>query len=181
MRRIHFGNEQRNIAMHTVIARIADDGIAGASEILFGGTGDGRIKRGENEVAVEGGVETLDDEAAGRFRNGRVQMPASGFSVGLAGRTLGGGNFGKVKPGMSAEHLNEALADDTGGAEDSCFPFLVRAFGLHVLISVVLRWGTHAAPPSREEMEKTGTDSCAAVLESRSERGEAMRVPRASG
>src|SRR6266436_9980153 len=124
MRRVHFGNEQRNIGIHTVIARIADDGIAGASEILFGGTGDGRIKRGENEGAVEGGVETLDDEAAGRFRNGRVQMPASGFSVGLAGRTLGGGNFGKVKPGMSAEHLNEALADDTGGAEDSCFPFL---------------------------------------------------------
>src|SRR5712691_4551601 len=181
MRRIHFGNEQRNIGIHAVIARIADDGIAGTSEILFGGTGDGGIEGGENEVAVERGIETFHDEIASFCWDGHVEMPANGFGVGLAGRTLGGGNFGEVEPRMIAEHLNEPLADDAGGAEDSCFPFLVRAFGLHVLISVDLRWGTHAAPPSRDEIEKLELESCEVVRESRSERGEPMRVPRAWG
>jgi len=66
-------------------------------------------------------------------------MPANGFGVGLAGRALGGGYLGKVKPGMIAEHLNEALTDDTCSAEDSCLPFFRRPLRLHVLISVVLR------------------------------------------
>ncbi len=50
---VYFGDEQGNIGIHAVIARIADDGIAGASEILLGRTCDGRIERGEDEVAVE--------------------------------------------------------------------------------------------------------------------------------
>jgi len=44
-----------------VIARIADDGIAGASKILLGRASDGSIERGEYEVAVERGIETFDD------------------------------------------------------------------------------------------------------------------------
>jgi hypothetical protein len=35
--------------------------------------------------------------------------------------------------------LNEALADDTGSAEDSRLPLFLRLFRLHVLVSVVLR------------------------------------------
>jgi len=37
-----------------------------------------------------------------------------------------------------AEHLNEALADDTGSAEDSCLPLFGWAIRVHDLISVVL-------------------------------------------
>jgi hypothetical protein len=74
-------------------------------------------------------------------------MPADGFSVGLAGRALGGSDFREVKPRMIAEHLNEALADDTRSAEDSCLPLFRRTFRLHVLLSIVLRWGIHTAPP----------------------------------
>src|SRR5216684_2032165 len=99
---VYFGNEQRNIGIHAVIGRIADDGISSAGEILFGGAGDGRIERGENKVAVERGIETLDDEATRGFGDRRVEMPANGFGVGLAGRTLGGGDFGEVEPGMIA-------------------------------------------------------------------------------
>jgi hypothetical protein len=74
-------------------------------------------------------------------------MPTNGLSVGLPGGTLGGGNFGEIKPRMSAEHLNEALADNSCSAEDSGLPLFLRPFRLHVLISIVLSWGTHAAPP----------------------------------
>src|SRR6266849_6854173 len=157
---IDFGNEQRNVGIHAVIAGIADDGIASAGELLFGGTGDGRIERGKDEVAVEGGIEALYDEAAGGFGDGRVEMPANGFGVGFAAGTLGGGDFGEVEPGMIAEHLNQALADDAGGAEDSRFPFFVRTFRLHVLISIVLGWGIQAAPPSSDEIAKIETEFC---------------------
>jgi hypothetical protein len=136
---IYFGNKQRNIGIHAVIARIADDGIAGASKILLGRASDGRIESGKDEVAVERRVETLDDEIARGLGDGRVEMPANGFGVGLAGGALGGGDFAKVKPGMIAEHLNEALADDTCSAQDSCLPPFLRSFRLHVLISVALR------------------------------------------
>ena len=64
MRGVDFGNEQRNVGIHAVIARVADDRIAGAGEVFFGGTGDGRIERGKNEVAIERRIETFDDEAA---------------------------------------------------------------------------------------------------------------------
>src|SRR5713226_468148 len=178
---VHFGNEQRDVGIHAVIARIADDWIAGAGEVLFREAGDGSIERGENKVAVERGIETLDDEAAGGFGNWRVEMPANGFGVSLAEGALGGGDFGKVKPRVITEHLNEALADHSCGAEDSCFPLFSRLLRLHVLISIVLRWGIHAVPPCCDEIEKPGTDSSEAALESRSERGEAMRVPRAWG
>src|SRR5207249_246242 len=110
---VHFGNEQRNIGIHAVITRIADDGVASASEILLGRACDGRIERGQDEVAVESGIETLDDEIAGGFGDRRVEMPSNGFGVGLAEGALGGGNLGKFKPGMIAEHLNEALADNS--------------------------------------------------------------------
>lgn len=136
---VYFGNEQRDVGIHAVIAGIADDGIAGAGKNFFGFASDGRIERGEDEVAVESRVETLDNEVASGFRDRRVEMPADGFGVGLAGRTLRGGDFGEIEPGMIAEHLNEALADDTGSAEDSRLPLFLRLFRLHVLVSVVLR------------------------------------------
>src|SRR5258708_40231049 len=91
---VYFGDEQGNIGIHAVIARIADDGIAGASEILLGRTCDGRIERGEDEVAVEREIETLDDEIASGFSGRRVDIPTGGFSVGLVGGALVGGNLG---------------------------------------------------------------------------------------
>ena len=47
-----------------MIARIADHGITGAGEIFFGRAGDGRIKSGENEVAIERGIEAFNYEIA---------------------------------------------------------------------------------------------------------------------
>jgi len=102
-----------------VIARIADDGIAGAGEILFGRAGDGRIEGGKNEVAIERGIETFHDEIARGCGNRSFEMPVNGFGVRFAGGTLGGGDFGELKPGMIREEMNEALADHAGGAEDA--------------------------------------------------------------
>src|SRR5712692_3980608 len=79
---IHFRNEQGDIGIHAVIAGIADDGIPRAGEILFGSSGDGRIERRENKIAIEREVKTFYDKVAGGFGNGRVEMPADGFEIG---------------------------------------------------------------------------------------------------
>jgi hypothetical protein len=119
---VDFGNEQGNVGVHAVIAGVADDGIADAGEIFFGGAGDGRIERGENEVAIEIGFEAFDDEIARGVRDGSFEIPADGFGVSSAGRALGGGDFRELEPGMIAEEMDQALADDAGGAEDACAP-----------------------------------------------------------
>jgi len=102
-----------------MIARIADDGITGASEIFLGRARDGRIERGKNEVAIERGIETFDDQIARDCGNWSFEMPVNGFGVRFAGGTLGGGDFGELKPGMIREEMNEALADHAGGTEDT--------------------------------------------------------------
>src|SRR6266571_5123362 len=127
MRGVDFGNEQRNVRIHAVIPRVADDGIAGAGEIFFGGAGDRRIERGENEVAIEIGLEPLDDESAGGLGDRRFEMPLDGFGVGFAGRTLGGSDFGEGKPRMIGQQIHEALADDARGAQDASAPLLLSA------------------------------------------------------
>src|SRR5256885_9013350 len=116
---IHFRNEQGNVGIHAVIPAIADHGVTRASEILLSGARDGRIERGEDKVAIEGGVETFDHEMASHFGDGRVEMPANGWGVGLAGGALGGGNFGELEPGMTGQQTNETLTNDTGRAEDA--------------------------------------------------------------
>jgi len=118
-----------------MVSRVANDGIASASEILFGGTRDGRIERRENEVAVEREVEAFDDEIPSDFWNERVKMPANGFRVGLAGRTLGGGNFGELEPWVVGEQVYETLTDDTGGTEYAGAPLFISGPYRRVLIA----------------------------------------------
>ena len=123
MRGVDLRNKQRDVGIHAVIFGVADDGIAGAGEIFFGGSGDAGIERGENEIAVEARVETLYDEVARGFRDGTVEMPADGFGVTFAGRALGGGNFGELKPGMSGKKFHQALAYQTCCAQNTGTPF----------------------------------------------------------
>src|SRR5262245_50087111 len=119
-----------------MVLGIADDRIAGTGKFFFGGTGDGRVERGENEVAIEVGFEASDDEVSGSCGDRSVEVPLHGFGVFFAGGAFGGGNLGKHKPRMASEKLNEALADDAGGAEDS---------GAELSIKMERR-RTHAAP-----------------------------------
>src|SRR5882762_2889517 len=114
-----YGSGANTRRSHAVIPAIADDRIAGASEILFGGAGDRRIERGENEVAVERGVETFDDEIASHFGNGCAEVPANGLGVGFAGGTLGSGDFGEFEPGVTGEQAYETLTDDSRRAQNA--------------------------------------------------------------
>jgi hypothetical protein len=89
-----------------MILRVADDGIAGASEILFGGAGDGGIESGEDEVTIQGWLETFNNEIGCGSGDGFVEMPPHGFAVFPSGRPFGRGDFGEFKPGMAGEEVD---------------------------------------------------------------------------
>src|SRR5262249_6760334 len=122
MRGIDLGDEQGNVGIHAVISGIADNGVAGASEVFFRGTRHGRIERGEDEVAIERRIEPLNDEIASHGRNRSVQVPIYGACVRLTGRTLGGGNFGEFKPRVIYKKFDQTLANKTSGAENTDAP-----------------------------------------------------------
>ena len=109
-----------------MILGIADHGIAGAGELLFGRTGHGRIESGENEIAIERGIEVFDDEVSGSCWNGRVEMPLHSLRIFFPGGTLGSSNFGQLKPRMIGEQLDETLPDRAGGPENASAKFLLK-------------------------------------------------------
>ena len=123
MRCVHFGDQKRNVGIHAVILRIADDGIAGAREFFFGWAGDARIERGENEIAVECWLESFarrDFALACGIGVSRCQRAASAYVFRRAFRSCDRGEF---KPRMICEQFYEALTDETGRAENAGAPF----------------------------------------------------------
>src|SRR5450432_925201 len=102
---------------------VADYRVASAGEVFFRFAGDGRIQRGEDEIAIERRFETFDDQVARIFRNGRIEVPAGGFGVTFAGRAFGGRDFGELEPRVIGEDFYDALTDQSGGAQHACAPF----------------------------------------------------------
>ena len=139
---VHFGNEERNVRLHAVTLRVAHHGIAGARKGLFDGPGHQGIKRGKDEVTIERRRGVLHDEAVGGLRDGAGEVPAHGVGIAIAGGALRRGNFGELEPGMLSEKMDEALADNAGGAEDS---------GAPAPLFLRTRYAIHAAPPGRGE------------------------------
>ena len=137
---VDFRNEKRDVRVHSMIFGVAHDGIARAGEIFFATTGDGRIERGENEVAIEIRFKALDDEVGGSGGKRFVEVPLRGFGIFFSRGAFRGGDFRELEPGMIGEELDEALADNAGGAEDSGTEFLLW----------LERRRTHAAPRGLE-------------------------------
>jgi len=67
--------------------------------------------------AVEKFFNGLDDHVPRGRREGRRQNPLGGFTVRLAGGTLGGGDLDEVEPGMLLQEADHPLADAARGAE----------------------------------------------------------------
>ncbi len=67
--RVDLGDEQRHDRVHPVVARVADDDVAGLGEGAFDVAGDGGVERGEDElrtVAGRRGLTTMSAASAGR-------------------------------------------------------------------------------------------------------------------
>src|SRR5260221_3130029 len=114
---VHLGNQQRNVGIHAMVLRVADDGITGAREVLFGGPGHGRIERGENEIASETRVQAFDDEPSSNGWNRDVEETGDPISVTLTKGTLPGSDFGVLEPTMIGQEFSAALIDECRGAK----------------------------------------------------------------
>jgi hypothetical protein len=119
-----------------VVFGVADDRIAGASEIFLCRAGDRGIESGKCEVAIERGFQSLDHQIRCYGGNWLVEVPFGGLRIFLSARAFGGCNLCELEPRMAGEKLDQALADDAGGAEDSGAK----------LLSKLERFSTHAAP-----------------------------------
>src|SRR5260221_11219981 len=100
-----------------MIFAVADDGVSSASELFLRRSGDRRIERGENEIAIQCWFETFDDEVASRSGDRSVLMPLHRFRIFFSGRAFGGRDFSQFKPGMACKQLDKPLPDDASYPE----------------------------------------------------------------
>src|SRR5258708_32680550 len=109
-----------------MVLRVADDGITGAREVLFGGPGHGRIERGENEIASETRVQSFDDEPSSNGWNRDVEEPGDRISVTLAKGTFPSSDFGELEPRMIGHEFHEALANAARSAKHAGWALFFR-------------------------------------------------------
>jgi hypothetical protein len=114
---IYFRDQERDIRLHAMGGRVAEDGVTAGSETLFDLLGDFSRKTGKNDRALEVGMVVENGEVSGRGRHVRAKAPIGCLGERLARRSLRGDEFGDAEPGMILEELNEALADIACGAE----------------------------------------------------------------
>ena len=126
---VDLGNEQRHERIHPVVAGVADDEVAGGGEGLLDVAGDRRVERGKHDLRAAARRARLDGIGAERVGNRRGEPPRRDGAVGLAFRSLAGGEPGGAKPGMAREARDELLADDAGGAEDADVESGLRLMG----------------------------------------------------
>src|SRR5258708_692652 len=97
---IDFRNDQRDILVHSMILGISQNGISGAGKILFDFAGNGRIKAGKHNFAIEVGRTGLDPLILYRCWNWGVLLPRYGFGVWLTGGPIRGRQRSHLEPRM---------------------------------------------------------------------------------
>ena len=74
---------------------------------------------GEENLAVHARLTRLQCHRAHSCRHWFIQIPMASVGKAFARRTMGGGQHTHLEPGVIGKHLNEALTDGAGGAEDT--------------------------------------------------------------
>src|SRR5215510_13599534 len=117
MIRIDFWNEKRNVFIHPVVLRVAQDDVARAGETLFDLAGDRRVESRENDFAVQRRFTRLDGLSSKALGDWFVLPPDGRFPVTLTRRSIRSRNLGQLEPRMVLEQRNELLPDRTCCAE----------------------------------------------------------------
>ena len=98
---VDFGDQQRHVGIHAVIARVGDNQAARRGESLLDGAGDRGIHGGEHQprrVSRRGGV---NDSIRNRGGDVAVERPTGGFAVGFARAAFAGAEPGEIEPGVA--------------------------------------------------------------------------------
>ena len=118
---VHFGDEQRDVGFHAVVARVADDDVAGLREGAFDFAGHRGVEAGEDELRRTAGRRGVDAERRDLVGQRRRQPPCRRVAIRLPRRSLARAEPRRPEPGMSREERDELLADLSGRSEDSDF------------------------------------------------------------
>jgi hypothetical protein len=118
MLRIHLGDQQRDVGVHAVIARVRDHRAAAVRVVVFRFARDRGVEAGEEETRLEAGAEGLHGQAADVVRDEGLQPPVRRRAVRLPGAPVRCDDLMHAEPGMVREQLDEALAHGAGRAED---------------------------------------------------------------
>ena len=107
---------------------MADDGVTGASEILFRSSGYVRRQTGEHYIAVQRRLRRLHHHRFDEGGHVADQPPGTGFAIRLSLRTVRRGQRGDLKLRVVRQQLNETLADHAGRAQNPNSYTMTRRF-----------------------------------------------------
>ena len=115
---IHFGHQQRHELLHPVVARVADDEVAGRGKFALDVARDLRIEAREHQPRRAAGRRRLDDHVVDLGRTRRRQAPRE-IAIFLAFGSLARAEPRDAEPGMIGELHDELLPHHAGGAKDA--------------------------------------------------------------
>ena len=118
---VHFRDQERDVRVHPVVARVAHDDVARPGERRLDVARNRRIQSGEHELRRVRRSRLihlhLRDIRGERHR----KSPGTGVAIRLARGSFARAEPTHLEPGMVREQRNELLADHAGRAEDSYF------------------------------------------------------------
>jgi hypothetical protein len=117
--RVHLRDEERDVGLHPIVARVTHDDVSGLRERAFDLAGDGGIEPGEDEPRRIPGRGRLHDALRHIVGKRTGQAPRRGVAKRLAFRTRARAEPLDVEPGMAGKQGDELLADHAGRAENA--------------------------------------------------------------
>src|SRR5271165_1351314 len=145
---VHLRNNERNVFVHAKGAGVAYDGATGGGKLRLKFTRNAGVQRGKDHArrALRRGARHL--HFAHPPRNRRLQPPSHCVAVSLPGGAVRSRQPCHFEPRMGFEHLDEALADNSGSAKNSDGNFLL----LHRCLKTSLH---HVCEATAKPAEKT--------------------------
>ena len=116
---IDFGNHQRHVGLHAQGAGVGDDRAAGGGKLRFQFPGNRGIERGKDDFRRTfgfGGRNLHPGDVARVWQSSDASVQLPHRAVLPSDRKPRATHF---KPRVMFQHLDESLADDAGGTENS--------------------------------------------------------------
>ena len=110
-------DQQRHQRIHAVVARVADDDVAGGREGVLDFAGDRGVECREDDARAAAGRARLDANRRELVRHRRRQPPRCDIAVRPSFGSFAGGEPGRAKPRVAREAGHKLLTDDAGRAE----------------------------------------------------------------
>ena len=116
---IDFRDDQRHILLHAQSAGVGDHSAASVGETRLQLGGDAGIERGEDHFGRAVGRGRRDSHSATLAGIAVFSRQRAASAYGLAFGAVRSGQPRHFEPGMVLQHLDKALPDDAGSAENS--------------------------------------------------------------